>query len=64
MAYVGTVMTCYRTPNTLLNLLTLTHARYVTHSSAYSIEVAVEESMLEVDSSEAIEESLAIIARA
>tara|TARA_B100000780_G_scaffold99764_1_gene69684 strand:- start:551 stop:652 length:102 start_codon:yes stop_codon:yes gene_type:complete len=31
--------------------------------SAYSIEVAVEEVMLEVDSSEAIEEALAIIAR-
>ena len=40
-----------------------THARYVTHLSAYSIEVAVEEAMLEVDSSEAIEEALAIIAR-
>ena len=54
--YVGTVIACYRAPSKLLNLLTLTHARHVTHSSAYSIEVAVEEKMLEVDSSEAIEE--------
>ena len=39
-----------------------TYGRFA-HSSAYSIEVAVEEAMLEVDSSEAIEEALAIIAR-
>ena len=43
-------------PASYSTYLTLTHARYVTHSSAYSIEVAVEEKMLEVDSSEAIEE--------
>ena len=35
---------------------TRTAGIYITHSSTYSIEVAVEESMLDVDSSEAIEE--------
>ena len=32
------------------------YGRYITHSSAYSIEVAVEEAMLNVETSEAIEE--------
>eukprot|EP00964_Phaeocystis_antarctica_P085184 scaffold53759_cov54-Phaeocystis_antarctica.AAC.2 len=32
------------------------HGRYITHSSAYSIEVAVEEAMLDVETSGAIEE--------
>ena len=44
--------------------LTYPHARPVCYSFLYSLEVAVEESMLDVDSSEAIEEALAIIARA
>ena len=54
---VGTVLHATVRPTRYSTyLLTLTYARYSTHSSAYSIEVAIEQAMLDVETSEAIEE--------
>ena len=53
--YVGTVITCYLYASTLLNSRTL--GILLIHL-LYSIEVAVEEEMLEVDTSGAIDEAI------